>query len=77
MAPKYEIGWKVIITPVGGQHLSPRDSDIEPYAGHSGTIIDHYWISRGAEVFYIYTVRVGNGNKEVVVHEDELEAYTP
>jgi len=75
MAPKYEIGQKVIITPVRNQHLSPRDSNIEPYAGQSGTVTDYYWISRGAEVFYIYTVRIGNDDKEVVLHEDELAAY--
>ena len=76
MAPKYEIGQKVIIAPVKNHNLSPRDSDIESYAGQIGEIIDYYWISpnRG-EMFYIYTIRMDADRKEVVLHEDELEAY--
>jgi len=27
------------------------------------------------EVFYLYTVRVGMGYKEIALHEDEIEAY--
>ena len=76
MASKYEIGQKVIIKPVKNQRLSPRDSDLEPYAGQIGEVIHYYWISpnRGT-VFYIYTVRMDADHKEVVVHEDELQAY--
>lgn len=76
MAPKYKIGQKVIITPVKNQHLSPRDSDLEPYAGQVGEVADSYWISPSTVVgaFYIYTVRIGTSHKEVVLHEDELEA---
>ena len=75
MAPKYKIGQKVIITPVKNQHLSPRDSDLEPYAGQVGEVTDYHWISPSTTVgvFYIYTVRIGTGHKEVVLHEDELE----
>lgn len=78
MAPKYEIGQKVIITPVTNQHLSSRDSDLEPYAGQIGKVTDYYWISkeRGAEVFYIYTVLTETDNKEIVLHEDELKVCT-
>ena len=77
MAPKYEIGQKIIIKPVSNQRLSPRDSDLEPYAGQIGEVTDYYWVSvgRGAQVFYMYTVGIGNGHKEIVLHEDELEAY--
>jgi len=76
MAPKYEIGQKVVITPVKNQLLSPRDSDLEPYAGQVGKVTDYYWVcpNRG-EVFYIYTVQMETDRKEVVLHEDELEAY--
>ena len=76
MAPKYEIGQKVIIAPVKNQGLSPRDSNIEPYAGRIGEIIDYHWISpnRG-EMFCIYTIRIDADRKEVVLHEDELRAY--
>ena len=76
MVPKYKIGQKVIIKPVKNQHLSPRDSDIEPYAGKSGKVTDYYWISLSRGIFYLYTVRTETSHKDVVVHEDELEACT-
>ena len=74
MTPKYEVGQAVIVRPARGEHLSPRDSGLEPFAGSQGTIKDYYWISltRGA-VFYIYSVRIGGSRKELVLHEDELE----
>jgi len=77
MAPKYEIGQKVIIAPVKNQHLSPRDSEIEPYAGQGGKVIDYYWIRPNTgEVFYIYTVRIETDRREIALHEDELAPYT-
>jgi len=76
MAPKYEIGQKVIVTPVKNQHLSARDSDIEAYAGRSGKVTDYYWISTGSgEAFYIYTVRLEANDKDIVLHEDEMQPY--
>jgi len=76
MAPKYEIGQKVIVTPVKNQHLSPRDSDIEAYAGRSGKVTDYYWISTGSgEAFYIYTVKMEASHEDIVLHEDEIQAY--
>ena len=74
MAPTYKIGQKVIITPIKPQHFTPRDADIQGYAGRSGEIIDYYLItlSRGV-VLYIYSVQVGD--KEIVLHEDEIESY--
>jgi hypothetical protein len=75
VGPKYEIGQKVIIRPVSDQPLSLRESDIESYAGQIGEVSDYYWISpRTGKVFYIYTVRVGAEYKELVLHEDEMEA---
>ena len=76
VASKYKIGQRVVIKPVSTQSLSPRDSALEPYAGQIGKVTDFYWISlgRGAQVFYIYTVQVETDQKELVVHEDELEA---
>ena len=76
VAPKYEIGQRVIITPADNRRLSHRDSDIEPYVGQSGKVTDYYWInSSSGEVFYLYTIQVRTGHKEIVLHEDELEAY--
>ncbi len=75
MVPRYEIGQKVVIAPTKNQRLSPRDSDMEAYVGQSGTVTDYYWISSNkGEVFYVYTVQIASGEKEVVLHEDELAA---
>jgi len=75
MVPRYEIGQKVVIAPTKNQRLSPRDSDMEVYVGQSGTVTDYYWISSNkGEVFYVYTVQIASGKKEVVLHEDELTA---
>ena len=75
MVSKYEIGQKVVIAPAKNERLSPRGSDIETYAGQSGTVTKYYWISSNkGEVFYVYTVQIAGGTKEVVLHEDELTA---
>jgi len=76
MDAKYKIGQKVIITPVKNQNSSPRDSALEPYAGQVGEVTDYHWInpSTAVGVLYIYTIRIVTGHKEIVLHEDELEA---
>lgn len=74
MSSGYKKGQTVTIVPPKGQPESPRDADIEPYIGQSGKIVDYYWIRPGKDLFYIYTVRISNSKKEVVVHEDEIEA---
>jgi hypothetical protein len=76
MAPKFITGQKVTIVPVKNQSATPRDADIEPYIGRCGMVADYYWIRPPASerAFYIYTVRIGEGDKEIVVHEDEIEA---
>ena len=77
MNPKCQIGQKVEIRPVNNQPVSPRDCTLEPYAGQIGEVIDYYWISpREGKVFYLYTVRVGTGCKEIVLYEDEIEVHT-
>ena len=74
MQAKYEIGQKVVIRPVSKQSLSSRDSDVHNYAGLTGEIANYYWIEPPAgEVFYLYGVRIGNGYKEIVLYEDEIE----
>ena len=77
MEPKYNIGQKVIVKPAKNKSQSARDSAIGHYAGQSGTVTNFYWISpsRG-KVFYIYTVQFGTGQKEIVLHEDEIETDT-
>ncbi len=74
MPAKYEIGQEVIITPVGEQPASARDSALEPYAGQKGKVVDCHWITMNTgEVFYIYTVQVIPSKERIVLHEDELE----
>jgi len=73
MAPKYKIGQKVTVA-VRKQRLSARDSGLEQYAGQTGEVANYHWVSPPmGEVFYVYTVRIGTSNKEVVLHEDEIE----
>ncbi len=75
MAAKYWIGQKVVVTPVRTESFSPRDSDIAQYAGQRGEITDLYSISpTGGEVFYIYTVQLEADEKNIVLHEDEIQA---
>ena len=75
MESKYQIGQRVIAKPVKSQLLSARSSGIEQYAGQNGIVTDYYWIRPSAgEVFFIYTVKMGDSEEEVVLYEDELEA---
>ena len=75
MKPKYKLGQEVIIKPVKNQSLSVRGSDIGQYAGQNGIVTDYYWLrpNRG-EVFFIYTVKIGDSEKKIVLHEDEMKA---
>jgi hypothetical protein len=75
MAPKFNKGQKVTVTPVKNPTVSPRDSDIRVYAGSNGKVIDYYWLSTSmGEAFYVYTVRIEAENKDIVLHEDEIQA---
>ena len=74
MPAKYEIGQKVIITPVDKQSLSVRDSDLHQFAGRTGEIANYYWMRPPTgEVFCLYTVRIDTSYKEIVLYEDEIE----
>ncbi|GEM_PF-1207498 len=75
--PKFITGQKVIIHPVKEGGRTPRDAAIEPFAGKTATVQDYYYIYTPdrSQVFYIYTVKLGSGDKaEVVAHEDELKS---
>ena len=75
MESKYKIGQRVIAKLVKSQSLSARDSGIEQYVGQSGIVTDYYWIRPNAGgVFFIYTVKMGDSQEEIVLYEDELEA---
>jgi hypothetical protein len=75
--PRYQVRQKVVIRPSASQSPDPRGSTLDKYAGQVGTIIDYYWVSTHLSgIFYIYSVKVGPDNKEIVVHEDEIEGLT-
>ena len=74
MPAKYEIGQKIAITPLSRDSASPRDSDLQNYAGMTGEITNYYWIRPPAgDVFFLYTVRIGTEYKDIVLYEDEIE----
>ena len=77
MVAKYTIGQKVTITPVKNQQAIPRGCTIESFAGQTGEIVDYHWINLPAGEVFIYTVRIETTDKEVVLHEDELEVCLP
>jgi hypothetical protein len=73
MTANYEKGSKVIISPPQNRGSLLRDFQLEPYAGKIGIIIDFYSIQpTGREKFFIYTVRLEDRNRDIVLHEDEL-----
>jgi hypothetical protein len=73
MSASYEIGQEVLIKPVVQQGPSLRESTTLPYAGKTGMISNYYWIAPpDGQVFYLYTVRVGDSNREIVLYEDEI-----
>jgi len=75
MEPAYKLGQEVIIKLVKNQTLSARESDIGQYAGQRGIVTDYYWIRPNTGgVFYVYTVKIGDSDKEIVLHEDEMKA---
>ena len=75
MEPTYKLGQKVIIKLVKNQTLSARESDIGQYTDQRGIVTDYYWVRPNAgRVFYLYTVKIGDSEKEIVLHEDEMAA---
>ena len=74
MAAKYQIGQRIMVAPVKAESLSARDSDIAQYAGQKGKVTDLYSLNPpGSAVFYIYTVRIEVGDKNIVLYEDEIQ----
>lgn len=72
--PRYIKGQKVAIKPVDEKGVTKREYDVNAYAGTVGEISSYYYISlRSGQVFFIYQVKVGKDQKEIVVYEDELE----
>jgi len=75
MEPTYKLGQEVIIKLVKDQTLSARESDIGQYTDQRGIVTDYYWIRPNTgRFFYLYTVKIRDSEKEIVLHEDEMEA---
>ena len=73
----YDIGQEVLIRPVTEPGLSVREAALSPYAGMTGKVTNYYWIRPPTgKVFYLYTVQVGDSNKEIVLYEDEITYRT-
>ena len=61
-----------MVTPPASALTDARDADVSQYVGQRGTVSDCWWVdSARGDVFYIYKVQL-SGEKEVVLHEDEL-----
>ena len=79
MQPKYSKGQKVIVVPAKDKGSCPKDCRLEPYEGKTALVTDYYWINIGLDVpkvRYIYRIRLDDGGREVVVHEDEIRAFS-
>ena len=78
MSEKFKVGEKVIVRPAGDETLPTRDAALESFEGQAGEVVGFHSISpTPGQVFYIYTVSIGAGNKKVVLHEDEIENQLP
>jgi len=75
MSAKFNVGEKVIVRSASDETLSMRDAVLESFEGQTGEVVGYYSISpMPGQVFFIYTVSIGAGNKKVVLHEDEIES---
>ena len=78
MSEKFRVGEKVIVRPASDETMQTRDAALESFEGQTGEVVGFYSISpTPGQVFYIYTVSIGTGNKKAVLHEDEIEIQFP
>ena len=74
MEPKYKIGQKVKVRKPKSNSSALRESEIGQYAHQSGIVTNYYSIRPNfSEVFYLYTVNIRSGQKDIVLHEDEIK----
>lgn len=77
MATEYEIGQEVLVNSVSEEGLSVREAALQPYVGQTGEILDKHWIRPpNNKIFYIYTVRMNDGGRELVLFEDEIQGIS-
>ncbi|MFC1872485.1 hypothetical protein ACFLYV_02040 [Chloroflexota bacterium] len=76
MDAKYHVGQEVVVYPVDEVHDAVRGGYVNRLSGHVGQVKEYFWINPNpGSYFYVYTVKLGSGNEEVVLHEDEIENY--
>ena len=74
MEPKYKIGQKVTVKKLKSHSAALRDAEISQHANKTGIVTNYYFLSPNwGEVFYIYTVQIGQGQKDIALHEDEIK----
>lgn len=74
MESKYRIGQEVKVRKLKSQSTDVRDSGISQYANQTGIVTNYYFIRPNwGDVFHIYTVKIGDGQKDIVLHEDEIK----
>jgi hypothetical protein len=74
LEPKYKIGQKVTVKKLKSHPSALRDAEISQYVNKTGIVTNYYSMSPhwGGE-FYIYTVQIVQGKKDVALHEDEIK----
>jgi len=74
LEPKYKIGQKVTVRKLKSNSSALRDSEISQHANKTGIVTNHYSICPNwGKVFYIYTVQIGQSQKDIALHEDEIK----
>ena len=74
LEPKYQIGQKVTVRKVKSNSSVLRDAEISQYANETGIVTNYYFIRPNwGNIFCIYTVKIGDVQKDIVLHEDEIK----
>jgi len=77
LEPKFQIGQRVTVRRPKSGSSALRDAEITQNANKVGVVTNYYSISPNwGNVFYIYTVKIGQGQRDVVLHEDEIRGVT-
>jgi len=74
LEPKFKVGQKVAVRKLKSNPSALRDGTISKYANKTGIVTNYYFLCPNwGKVFYIYTVQIGQGQKDIVLHEDEIK----
>ena len=74
MEPKYKIGQKVRVRKLESNSSALRYAEMSEYANETGIVTNYYFMSPNwGKMFYIYTIQISEGQKDIVLHEDEIK----